>query len=139
MEIDLALLADAATVDAAGKLNILGIFDRISSTVFPAPHPHLSLVLRIGGSMKEAGDHTVEIVLRDPDGEEMLRMNGGINIPMGPTGSGGMYRVPQIINMDRLLFPKPGRYSFDVAVDGEHHVSIPLFLHDSTPAGVAKA
>ena len=30
MEIDLALLADAATIDAAGKLNILGVFDRIN-------------------------------------------------------------------------------------------------------------
>ena len=30
MEIDLALLADAATVDVSGKLNILGIFDRIA-------------------------------------------------------------------------------------------------------------
>ena len=38
MEIDLALLADAATIDASGKLNILGIFDRIGVTQFPAQH-----------------------------------------------------------------------------------------------------
>jgi len=140
MEIDLALLADAATVDAAGKLNILGIFDRITARAFPAPHPHLSLVLRIGGSMQEAGDHAVEIVLKDPDGKEMVRMNGGVKVPMAPTGAGGLYRVPQVINMDRLLFPKAGRYSFDVAVDGEHHVSIPLFLHEAGQGGsVAKA
>ena len=29
MDVDLALLADAATIDGAGKLNILGIFDRL--------------------------------------------------------------------------------------------------------------
>ena len=39
MEIDLALLADAATIDGSGKLNILGVFDRISAltwTILPA-------------------------------------------------------------------------------------------------------
>jgi hypothetical protein len=140
MEIDLALLADAATVDAAGKLNILGIFDRVSTSGFPAQHPHISLVLRFGASMNEAGDHTVEIVLKDPDGAEVIRLNGDIQVGMGPTVAGGRVRVPQVVNMERLVFQKPGRYSFDIAVDGEHHVSVPLFLHDATPRGpVAQA
>ena len=135
MEIDLALLADAATVDAAGKLNILGIFDRISTSRFPAQHPHISLVLRFGASMNEAGDHTVEIVLKDPDGAEVVRLNGDIKVGPGPASAGGRVRVPQVVNMERLVFNKPGRYAFDVAVDGEHQVSIPLFVHDATPRG----
>jgi len=135
MEIDLALLADAATVDAAGKLNILGIFDRISTSGFPAQHPHVSLVLRFGASLKEAGDHKVEIVLRDPEGTEVVRLNGDIKVGPGSVAAGGRVRVPQVVNMERLVFQKPGRYSFDVAVDGEHQVSVPLFLHDSTPRG----
>ena len=140
MEIDLALLADAATVDAAGKLNILGIFDRISTARFPARHPHLALVLRFGASVKEAGDHTVEIVLKDPDGAEMARLNGGIKVGPGFAAEGGRVRVPQVVNLDRLEFKQPGRYSFNVAVDGEHQVSIPLFIHDASPRGpVAQA
>ncbi len=140
MEIDLALLADAATVDAAGKLNILGIFDRISASGFPAQHPHISLVLRFGASLNEAGDHTVEIVLKAPDGAEVVRLNGDIKVGMGPTATGGRVRVPQVVNMERLVFQTPGGYSFDVAVDGEHQVSVPLFLHDATPGGpVAQA
>ena len=35
MEVDLALLADAATIDGSGKLNILGIFDRLTTSAFP--------------------------------------------------------------------------------------------------------
>ncbi len=140
MEIDLAVLADAATVDAAGKLNILGIFDRISTGGFPAQHPHVSLVLRLGASMNEAGDHKVEIVLRDPEGGEVVRINGDIKVGLGPAQAGARIRVPQVINMERLVFPKPGRYSFDVSVDGEHQVSVPLFLHDASPKGrVAQA
>jgi hypothetical protein len=130
MEVDLALLADAATVDGSGKLNILGIFDRISATGFPAPHPHLSLVLRFMASMQEAGAHEVEIVLRDPDGGEMLKMDGEIQVPPGSLATGGQVRVPQVVNIERMVFPKAGRYAFDIAVDGEHQTSIPLFLHD---------
>ena len=133
MEIDLALLADAATVDASGKLNILGVFDRISASGFPARHPHVSLVLRFGASMTEAGEHKVDISLRDPDGGEVVRLNGEIKVGAGSVASGGMVRVPQVVNMDRLVFEKPGRYSFDVSVDGEHQVSVPLFLHEAGP------
>ena len=129
MEIDLALLADAATVDASGKLNILGVFDRISTSGFPAQHPHISLVLRLAATMKEAGEHAVEIVLKDPDGGEMMRMNGEIQVGPGPALAGGQVRIPQVINIERLVFPKAGRYNFDIGVDGEHHVSVPLFLH----------
>ena len=137
MDIDLALLADAATVDASGKLNILGVFDRISVGRFPAQHPHVSLVLRFGASMNEAGQHKVEIVLLDPDGEQVLSLNGDLKVGVGPAVAGGRVRVPQVVNMDRLVFKKPGRYSFDVSVDGEHHVSVPLFLQESGGKGSA--
>ena len=129
MEIDLAFLADAATIDVAGKLNILGVFDRISVTEFPAPHPHISLVLRFSASMGEAGNHQVEIVLRDPDGKEMMRLNGDLQVGPGPALSGGEVRVPQVLNIERLVFPKAGRFIFDVAVDGVHQVSVPLVVH----------
>ncbi|MFC1660349.1 DUF6941 family protein [Gemmatimonadota bacterium] len=139
MEIDLALLADAATVDAAGKLNILGIFDRISAQGFPAPHPHLSLVLRFHAGLNEAGSHKVEIVLRDPDGAEVVRVSGEMQIGPGPLNAGGQVRVPQVLNLGRLVFPQPGPYAFDVSVDGEHQTSIPLTLHEAGGGGGIRA
>mgnify|MGYP001076050055 CR=1 FL=1 len=140
MEIDLALLADAATVDAAGKLNILGIFDRISARSFPVRHPRLALVLRFRATMNEAGDHAVKILLSDPDGKEVLPVNGTIKIGLGHPAAGGLVRVPQVINLDGVPFEKPGRYAFDVSVDGDHKVSVPLYLHDAdTKASVAQA
>ena len=90
--------------------------------------------------MNEAGEHSVEIVLKDPAGAEVVRLNGEIKVGVGPTATGGRVRVPQVVNMERLVFQKPGGYSFDVSVDGEHQVSVPLFLHDATPRGsVAQA
>ena len=126
MEVDLALLADAATIDGSGKLNILGIFDRLGTTAFPTRHPRMSLVLRFSAGVHEVGKHGVGIVLKAPDGKEVIRIDGEMNLTAGPLSVSGGVLVPHILNMDGVVFPVAGRYSFDVIVDGEHHVSIPL-------------
>ena len=126
MDVDLALLADAATVDGSGKLNILGIFDRLSTAAFPTRHPRLSLVLRFSAGVNEVGKHDVEISLRAPDGGEVMRIDGEMNLAAGPRSVAAGVLVPHILNMDGLVFAVPGSYAFDVRVDGEHQVSIPL-------------
>ena len=126
MDIDLALLADAATVDSSGKLNILGVFDRISASDFPAKHGRLCLVMRFSAGVAEAGPHEVLIKLRGPDGKEVFRLDGQMNLAPGPGSVGGGIHVPQVLNMDGLVFGKPGRYGFDVSIDGEHHVTVAL-------------
>jgi len=128
MEVDLALLADAATIDGSGKLNILGIFDRIGTMSFPARHPRMVLILRFSAPLNETGRHEVGIALKGPDGTELVRVDGEMHLSPGP-GSGGMIRVPHLLNLDGLVFPRPGPYAFDVRVDGEHHVSLSLTVY----------
>ncbi len=128
MEVDLALLADAATIDGSGKLNILGIFDRLSTAAFPTRHPRLSLVLRFSAGIHEIGKHDIGISLKAPDGHELMRIDGQMNLAAGPGAVAGGVRVPHILNMDGLVFSIAGPYAFDVRVDGEHHVSIPLLV-----------
>lgn len=137
MEIDLALLADAATIDGSGKLNILGIFDRIGVAQFPAQHGRVTLVLRFTAGISEIGSHEVHIRMTDPDGVEVLSLNGEMQLGRGASAQEAI-RVPHILNLDGLVFKIPGRYSFDVKVDGEHHVSLPLSVEG--PSGrVAEA
>ena len=137
MEVDLALLADAATIDGSGKLNILGVFDRVSATSFPVRHPRLVLILRFTAGLQEAGKHDVDITLRDPDGAEVMRLDGEMQLGAGPASAQEGVRVPHLLHMDGLVFQRGGRYGFDVRVDGEHHVTIPLMV--SGPEGVAQA
>ncbi len=137
MEVDLALLADAATIDGSGKLNILGIFDRLTTASFPTRHPHLSLVLRFSAGIHEVGRHELGITLKAPDGKEVIRIDGEMSLAPGPSGAGGAVLVPHVLNMDGLVFTVAGQYAFDVRVDGEHHVSIPLTVNG--PASSAQA
>lgn len=136
MEIDLAVLADAATIDAAGKLSILGIFDRIGVSQFPAQHGRVTLVLRFTAGTSEIGSHEVNIRMADPDGAEVLSLSGDMQLVGGPAARDGI-RVPHILNLDGLIFRGPGMYSFDVKVDGEHHVSIPLSVEGPPGRGAA--
>lgn len=137
MEVDLALLADAATIDGSGKLNILGIFDRLGTSSFPTRHPRLCLVLRFSAGVHEVGKHDVGIVLKGPGGKEIVRIDGEMNLGAGLRGVASGVLVPHILNMDGLVFPAAGPYSFDVRVDGEHHVSISLAVEG--PAQTAQA
>ncbi len=124
MQIDLALLADAATIDSSGKLNILGVFDRIDAQSFPARHGRISLVIRFSGDLQDSGTHKLRISLRAPSGEEVLGMEGDLHLGPGPVGGG--LRIPHIINFDGVVFPAAGRYAFDIVVDGEHKAVVPL-------------
>jgi hypothetical protein len=137
MEVDLALLADAATIDGSGKLNILGVFDRLSAVSFPTRHPRMSLVLRFSAGVHEAGKHEIDITLRAPDGSQVMRIDGEMNLVAGPRQVADGVLVPHILNMDGLVFPTAGAYAFDVGVDGEHHATIPLKLDG--PARTAHA
>ena len=130
MEIDLAILADAATIDATGKLNILGVFDRIQVSKFPAQFARIALILRLATGTSEIGTHQMDIKLVDPGGREILSLNGEIQLGSGGSAEGGL-RVPHILNIDGLVFPAPGIYGFDVKIDQKHHVTISLFVNGS--------
>jgi hypothetical protein len=136
MEVDLALLADAATIDGSGKLNILGVFDRLGTSAFPTRHPRMSLVLRFSAGIHELGRHAVAIAIRAPDGKELVRIDGEMNLAAGARGVSSGVLVPHILNMDGLVFPTAGRYAVDVIVDGAHQVSIPLNV-EGPPAAQA--
>jgi len=137
MEVDLALLADAATIDGSGKLNILGIFDRLNASQFPARHGRMALILRFSAGLHETGQHVVGITLRDPDGGEVVRIDGEMQLGPGRPFEGGQIRVPHVLNVEGLVFPRSGIYGFDVQVDGEHHVTLPLTVNG--PAASAEA
>jgi len=141
MELDFGLLADAATVDASGKLNVLGVFDRIQARDFPARHGRLSLVLRFSAGVGELGTHQVEIRLRGPSDRELLRLDGRLDLGGGSRETREGIKVPHVLNLDGITFPEAGTYFFDILADGRSLMSIPLRLEAAVgaPASVPHA
>lgn len=127
MEIEIFTLADFAQ-DNNSKLTIVGTFDSINSKQFPAQHPACSLSCRLRFAAKEAGPHDFKLRLINADGKEVIQpIEGNINIGNPPNGQ--FASVNLVINFNQLQFEKPGRYSFELYVDGDWKSGLPLLLN----------
>jgi hypothetical protein len=65
MKVTFVALADAANVSQENKLNILGIFNIVWASAFPAIHPQLQLVMNFEASKAEEGK-TKKLEIRMP-------------------------------------------------------------------------
>src|SRR4051794_18211871 len=72
VNVNLAVLCDAANVSREGKLNVLGEFDSIHASTFPLTYPTMVLVVRLEAHPTEAGDHTLRLHLNDEDGQDVV-------------------------------------------------------------------
>ena len=126
MQVKLAVLADYANVTGDGKLNILGIFDRINLTQVPAVHPQMHLILRLEAQQSERDrPHNVEIRLQDPQGTTIFEVNGDIV----PHGDGAFpISANQILTLNNLQLEKIGAYSFAIFVDNDLKSELPLHV-----------
>lgn len=125
MNLTLGLIADYANVSREGKLNILGIFNIIWASKFPAVHPSMHLVVRFEAHSAEAGEsRAVKIRLVDADGNHLFDFGGPITIPKGQAGNPIV--MDHIIALNQVTFPKPGTYEFSILVDNDHKGEIPV-------------
>lgn len=126
MDIEIFTLCDAAT-ESAGKLNILGSFDRIITRQMPAVHPHCAIALRVRFDRIEEGEHRVRINLVNDDGKPVFPgLDGNIGVKMPPDGQSVCANM--ILNLNGLKFEKAGQYSIDLAIDGRHEKSLPVYI-----------
>ena len=126
METEIFTLADFAQ-DNHSKLTIVGTFDSIHAKQFPAQHPSCSIACRLRFAASEAGEHEFRLRLIDAAGKEVVQpVLGNINIGAPPNGQ--LASINMVINFNNLKFDKPGRYSFEMYIDGDWKSGLPLFL-----------
>ncbi len=131
MKLDIALLADAATVDAAGKLNVLGAFHRLRGPEFPLRHGRIVLVLRFAPEVGDEGRLEVTIRMEGPDGKKILGLDGQVEGRSGEDPD--RIRIPQVLNLDGIVFPVPGTYRFVIEVEGVDVETLPLRVEEGGP------
>ena len=127
MDIEVFSLCDAATIDAAGKLNILGAFDTIWIGSMPAVYPACTIATRIRFENIERGEHRITVSFIDLDGKSIIpTANGVIKIDFPSEQRSGS--ASSVLNIQMLKLEKYGEYSIDLAVDGRSEASLPLFV-----------
>lgn len=130
VELELALLADAANSSREGKLNILGVFDTLYSASFPVQLPQFQLVMRFRADAVEAGrNYKVEIQMIDQDGKKLANLEAGLNFGQNPSRSKGMpLKGDHIVTIANISFQKAGTYEFVVFINDEVRKRIPLYV-----------
>lgn len=127
MEIEIFTLADFAQ-DNNSKLTIVGTFDSMQSRQFPVQHPACSIACRLRFASKESGTHDFKLRLINTKGTEIIKPIEG-NVSIGEPPNGQFSTVNFVINFNQLKFDEPGRYSFELYIDGDWKSGLPLFLH----------
>ena len=129
MNIVVFSLCDAATVDVAGKLNVLGAFDTIWTGKLPMVYPQCALALRIRFESIEKGEHRVAVNFVDLDGKPVIpAAQGSINIQFPDEQRSGSANL--VLNLQMLKLESHGEYSIDLAMDGRKEASLPLFVRE---------
>jgi len=124
MHVDFAVACDYAIIDQHGKLSVLGIFQHIWVARSPSVHPRLHLVVRLRGRRTEVGEHGLRIRLLDEEDAEVLSGDGTVTFNEPPAGVTEL-EAGAVLAFDVPL-QKPGRYRFEIAVDGTVEAVVPI-------------
>ena len=125
MKVELFALCDFAA-DYGGKLSIIGTFDSIFAKQMPAVHAQCCLAVRLRFEKIEEGQKRVRLSITDDDGKLVLpAMEIPINVVMPPDAGSNTIQV--VANIGGMKLETFGEYSIDLALDGRHEASIPLF------------
>ena len=127
MRVEIFTLCDAATVDAGGKLNILGSFDRLSAGEEPVVHPQCALAIKLRFERIEEGQKQIRITFVDQDGASVMP-NVEATTQVRFQDNDPSATVSLALNIQQLRLPRFDEYSIDLAIDGRQEASIPFFV-----------
>ena len=129
MNIEIAAICDAATANGvAGRLNILGAFDRVFPPQFPFIIPQCAAAFRIRYLRSESGTHKLALSIEDVCGHPIVPVMES-NIPFEPVATGlDTAAINLVLNMQRLQIARPDKYIVRLIIDDEEIATLPLYI-----------
>jgi len=129
VKIPMAFVADEANISQEGKLNVLGVFDRIAAPTFPTIHPRMVFVFRLEAGYGDGGvSIPVRVRLVDEDGGVLFEAGGEIVSPEVEPGE--FASAHQLFSLVGVKFERPGVYKFVVDLgDLPPHESPIILMH----------
>lgn len=125
------LLCDFASRAQGGKLNIMGIYERLFVTELPARIPHAYLVLRVLIDPSETGKkHSFKLDMVNDEDKELFKIEGYFDVPALPEGAQvDELRHDEIFPLYGPVLEDEGEYLFRVWLDDELDSTVPLYIN----------
>ncbi len=127
MTLEIFTLCDAATVHA-GKMNILGSFDTLSSTSFPSHHSDCVVACKMRTVAEDDGPVDIEMHIIDPDGKDVIP-------PVSNRLDAGSHLHHHLWHIRGFPLSKPGVFYVDLLANGVLVGRNPLFVRESESRG----
>ncbi len=131
MQVTFAVLADYANVSREGKLNVMGIFDRVFARQLPARFPPMQLVIRLEATFDDLNtEHRIRVQLADPEGQSIFDINGSFTPRGGPPGR--PTSINHVIRLADLPLRRTGTHTAAIWIDDDLEREVPLHV-DQAP------
>ena len=130
MHIQYGLVADGIIPGHGGKKNIIGTFNTVYSSGFPAKFANrIYLLVRVVAHDSEAGPHTMTVDLVDETGARLTKKSATVNFVLDrdKTVEGTPLSAEVILEINGLFFPDAGNYDLTIKVDDTYLDSVPLY------------
>ncbi len=131
MECEFSFLCDFAEQDR--KLHAVGIgWETIQTPSLPHRQPAMGIVVRLRGSVAEAGTKDVSVRLIDADGEDVIQaIQQQLNFE--PRGLEG--HVNLVVQLTNVQFKSYGSYAVYVTVGGEQKARLAFTVSEPRASG----
>ena len=120
------LIADSVIQDrATGKWSVIGIFERVNVSRFPCLHPVVALYAKLTDA---EGEYVIRLEFRDSADVCLFKVDGmKVRIQNRQTSVdfGVVHR--------NLPLKEPGRYQFQLYLNGEYVAAVPLEVCQLAP------
>lgn len=127
MDVIFAVVADYANVSREGKLNVMGIFDRVFARQVPARFPPMQLVIRLEADYAELDtEHAIRVQLTDAEGEALFDIDGSFTPRGGQPGA--KTPVNHILHLGNLPLQRAGPHRILVWIDGDLKREVPIHV-----------
>lgn len=127
MELVLALAADDVRERTDGNFDVQGVRFEFYAPGFPAVQERMVVVLVVEWAADEVGLQPLRADLVDEAGTRILTIEGHTEVePRSEDRAPPRTRL--VLPLQRVVFPHPGRYYFDVLAGDQVRRAIPLFV-----------
>ncbi len=128
MHNQVAVLADGANLTGDGKLNILGVFDRINTPTVPFVHALMYFVVKLQLSNADGSEVGLRFRIVDAEGN-LISREVTIRARVVLESHGEALHLPLLIPIAAALFRDFGTYSFELWQDGGTRLAeVPLTI-----------
>ncbi|MEX1183929.1 MAG: hypothetical protein WEF86_11905 [Gemmatimonadota bacterium] len=118
MILRLSAVCEAAAERPDGRLDLIGLFNELSAPGFPAEQARMTAVFLIEWEEGEEGRQPLRADMIDDSDRKLLTIQGHTDVA-ARSGDRAPAQTRLVMPLEKVKFPKPGRYRFQLVAGGD--------------------